>query len=42
MFQDEGASTEVTGSGVSCKALMTAGNGSRISPEKENPRRLLV
>jgi hypothetical protein len=37
MFQDDGASTEVTGSLVSSSALMTAGKGSRTSPEKENP-----
>ena len=34
---DEGASTDVTGIEVSCNALITAGKGSRISPEKENP-----
>lgn len=37
MFQDEGASTEVTGTLVSSMACMTAGNGSRTSPEKLNP-----
>jgi len=37
MSQDEGASTEVTGSLVSSMALITAGNGSRTSPEKLNP-----
>jgi hypothetical protein len=38
MFQDEGASTDVTGMRVSSNARMTAGKGSRTSPEKENPR----
>jgi hypothetical protein len=37
IFQDEGASTEVTGSLVSSNALMTPGKGSRTSPEKEKP-----
>lgn len=37
MFHDEGASTDVTGMGVSCSALMTAGKGSRTSPENEKP-----
>lgn len=37
MSQDDGASTDVTGSFVSCRAWMTAGNGSRTSPEKLNP-----
>lgn len=37
MFQDDGASTEVTGSFVSSMALMTAGKGSRTSPEKLKP-----
>lgn len=37
IFQDEGASTAVTGSFVSSMALMTAGNGSRTSPEKLKP-----
>jgi hypothetical protein len=37
MFHDEGASTDVTGSLVSSRALMTAGNGSRTSPENEKP-----
>ncbi len=37
MFQDDGASTEVTGTFVSSNALMTAGNGSRTSPEKLKP-----
>jgi hypothetical protein len=37
MFHDEGASTDVTGSFVSSRALITAGKGSRTSPEKENP-----
>jgi hypothetical protein len=36
-YHDEGTSTDVTGREVSCKAVMIAGNGSRISPEKENP-----
>ena len=39
MFQDDGASTEVTGIFVSAMALMTAGNGSRTSPAKLKPRR---
>lgn len=38
MFHDDGASTEVTGSCVCSIASMTAGNGSRTSPEKLNPR----
>ena len=37
MFHDEGASTDVHGMDVSSKARMTAGKGSRTSPEKENP-----
>lgn len=37
IFQDEGASTAVTGSFVSSRAWITAGNGSRTSPEKLNP-----
>jgi hypothetical protein len=37
IFQEEGASTDVTGSLVSSKACITAGKGSRTSPEKENP-----
>jgi hypothetical protein len=37
MFHDEGASTAVTGIFVSSRALITAGKGSRTSPEKENP-----
>ena len=37
MSQDDGASTDVTGSFVSWRAWMTAGNGSRTSPEKLNP-----
>jgi hypothetical protein len=37
MFQDEGASTDVTGNFVSSRALITAGKGSRTSPENENP-----
>jgi hypothetical protein len=37
IFHDEGASTEVTGTVVSSRALMTAGKGSRTSPEKEKP-----
>jgi hypothetical protein len=37
MFHDEGASTAVTGILVSSSALITAGKGSRISPEKEKP-----
>lgn len=35
--QDEGASTEVTGSLVASRARITEGKGSRISPEKLNP-----
>jgi hypothetical protein len=41
MFQDEGASTDVTGMEVSWRALITAGKGSRTSPEKENPIQVL-
>jgi len=37
MFHDDGASTEVTGRLVFSKAWMTAGKGSRTSPEKLNP-----
>jgi hypothetical protein len=37
IFHDEGASTDVTGMDVSCNALMTAGKGSRTSPENEKP-----
>ncbi len=37
MFQDDGASTEVTGMRVSSRARITAGKGSRTSPEKEKP-----
>lgn len=37
MFHDEGASTAVTGSFVSSRALITAGNGSRTSPVNEKP-----
>src|SRR5688572_18078764 len=37
MFHDDGASTEVTESLVSSRAWITAGNGSRTSPEKLNP-----
>lgn len=39
MFHEDGASTEVTGIFVSSRALMTAGNGSRTSPEKLKPGR---
>jgi len=42
IFQDEGASTDVTGRWVSCSDVMTAGKGSRTSPEKENPALCLV
>lgn len=35
--QDDGASTEVTGTLASAMAWMTAGNGSRTSPEKLKP-----
>ena len=41
MFQDEGASTDVTGMEVSRRALITEGKGSRTSPEKENPTKVL-
>jgi hypothetical protein len=37
IFHDDGASTDVTGSLVSSRALITAGNGSRTSPVKEKP-----
>lgn len=37
IFQDDGASTAVTVSLVSSMALMTAGKGSRTSPEKLKP-----
>lgn len=37
MFQDDGASTEVTGFFVSSRALITARKGSRTSPEKLKP-----
>lgn len=37
MFHDDGASTDVTGILVSSIALITAGKGSRTSPEKEKP-----
>ena len=37
MFHEDGASTEVTGREVCSNAAITAGNGSRTSPEKENP-----
>lgn len=37
IFHDEGASTDVTGSLVSSRALITAGKGSRTSPVKEKP-----
>ena len=37
MFQDDGASTDVTGSLVFSSASMTEGNGSRTSPEKLKP-----
>lgn len=37
MFHDDGASTAVTGILVSSRALMTAGKGSRTSPENEKP-----
>lgn len=37
MFQDEGASTDITGRCVSWSAVMTDGKGSRIEPEKEKP-----
>lgn len=38
MSQDEGASTDVTGTSVSCRACIIALNGSLTSPEKLNPR----
>lgn len=37
MFQDEGLSMEVIGIGVCSRREMMAGNGERISPEKEKP-----
>ena len=37
MFQEDGASTDSTGTDVSWSALMTAGNGSRTSPKNEKP-----
>lgn len=37
MSQEEGASTDVTGIVVASRAEMTAGKGSRTSPEKLNP-----
>lgn len=37
ILHEDGASTEVTGSFVSSSALMTAGKGSRTSPEKLKP-----
>lgn len=37
IFQEDGASTEVTGRLVSSNARITAGNGSRMSPEKLKP-----
>lgn len=40
MFQDEGASTDVTGMEVVERASMTEGNGSRTSPENEKPGRV--
>jgi hypothetical protein len=41
MFHDEGASTDVTERCVSSRALITAGKGSRTSPEKEKPGKLV-
>ena len=35
---DDGASIEVTGTEVVSRAQMTAGNGSRTSPEKLKPK----
>lgn len=37
IFHDDGASTEVTGSFVVSRDLITPGNGSLTSPEKLNP-----
>jgi hypothetical protein len=37
MPQEDGASTASTGIDVVLSASMMAGNGSRISPEKEKP-----
>lgn len=37
MFQEEGASIEVTGTEVDSNAEITAEKGSRISPEKLKP-----
>jgi len=39
MFQEDGASTARTGIEVVLRDLIMPGNGSRISPEKEKPRR---
>ena len=41
MSQEEGASTDVTGTVVDSRAEMTAGKGSRTSPEKLNPSSML-
>lgn len=38
MFQEEGASTDVTGTEVVERASMTEGKGSRTSPENEKPK----
>jgi hypothetical protein len=38
MFQDEGASTDVTGMEVCSIAWITGGKGWRISPEKLKPK----
>ena len=37
IFHEDGASTEVTGTEVLSNASITAGNGSRTSPEKLKP-----
>jgi hypothetical protein len=37
IFQDDGASTEVTGTGDLANASITEGNGSLTSPEKLKP-----
>ena len=41
IFQDDGASTEVTGIVVSSRAWITAGKGSLTSPEKLKPARIV-
>lgn len=41
MSHDDGASTDVTGTFVSSRARITAGNGSRTSPEKLKPYKMV-